>query len=526
MSTEKNILLTWDASVHGFVVTAKTLAAFYERGIEFRDVYYFMNTNLSVCSELELKMFRKKCSLPEALEGIKGKEKNLKRCRQRLIETHDAISTIGIDLPPIQQKRFNINSPTNYESIYKKMREWIESKYKSEEEGVNWYINVSPGTPQMHVVWLMLNAGGYLPPGTQLWSSQIDREAKKQMLDRVYFKPQTYLSDVLARKFKSNAPAVVDPTETISPARQTAEEKLRVFGAVPHVPLLLVGERGVGKSTYVEQMLFQRNPKQPFHALSCGIFSDELFRSELFGHKKGAFTGALAEKKGLLADFKEGGLLFLDEIHDLSLANQRALIQVLQTGTYYPLGATTPEKAKFRLVCATNLTLSELFGGRLAPDFFDRIAHFIVEIPPLRQSQSDLPKYWISVWKSIADFEGAPPCPEYGHLAKALEASLLPGNFRDLQRIGHAVLAHLIDKKSPKEAVELALEDYDALLAATSEGEGGVDEFVPGKGWKEMEREFKHKMAKWALGQYGNFNQASIAMGVDRKTISSAYKNE
>ncbi|GAB4413668.1 MAG: hypothetical protein OHK0039_20850 [Bacteroidia bacterium] len=288
----------------------------------------------------------------------------------------------------------------------------------------------------------MLNASGYLPPNTRIWSTQIDRQTQAQRLEAVNFKPRTYLSEILQKNAHSLPGPEVNPNEVRSSARKKAIERLELYAPL-QAPLLISGERGVGKSTLVRKHLAERLfAEKPYRELACGTFREELFRSELFGYKKGAFTGAAADKKGILDTIGDDGILFLDEIQDLSLNLQRELIQVLQTGEFFPIGSDAPQKARFRLITATNRSLGELLSkGILAQDFFDRVAHVHVAIPPLRDCREDLLQMWQFSWREIAQTQReAPWSPE---LEKLLAKDPLHGNFRDLQRLAASIYAHV-----------------------------------------------------------------------------------
>jgi transcriptional regulator with GAF, ATPase, and Fis domain len=161
--------------------------------------------------------------------------------------------------------------------------------------------------------------------------------------------------------------------------------------AVRNVPVLIEGESGTGKEM-LARAIHRASPRQtkPFVAVNCGALPHELIESELFGHKKGAFTGAINTRKGYF-ETSDGGTLFLDELGELPGHSQVKLLRVLQEGEVIPVGATQPLKVDVRIIAATNRTLTnEIAAGRFREDLFYRIAVAVLKIPPLRERVGDL----------------------------------------------------------------------------------------------------------------------------------------
>lgn len=155
--------------------------------------------------------------------------------------------------------------------------------------------------------------------------------------------------------------------------------------------VLINGENGTGKEL-VAKAIHYTSPRKDsqFLAVNCSAFNDNLLDSELFGHVKGAFTGAIKDKKGLF-ETANGGTLFLDEIGDTSLTMQVKLLRVLQEGTYLPVGATSPKRADVRIVAATNKNLKDMMAkSEFREDLFYRINVINVQLPPLRDRNEDI----------------------------------------------------------------------------------------------------------------------------------------
>jgi DNA-binding NtrC family response regulator len=216
------------------------------------------------------------------------------------------------------------------------------------------------------------------------------------------------------------------------------------------VPVLLLGERGTGKTTLAAWIRaaspFRTKEKdQRWAAVACGQYTAETMRAELFGYRKGAFTGAIQDRPGLLAVAHED-TLFLDEIGDISRDLQRLLIKVIEEHRYYPLGDDRPRDSNFRLIAATNRPLADL-TSRVDADFLDRVAAVRLRVPALREIPDDLGWIWRAVYETARSRSGVgqmeAPCTEAQHqsIVRSLQRSHLPGNLRDLFRIAYRLIA-------------------------------------------------------------------------------------
>jgi DNA-binding NtrC family response regulator len=200
--------------------------------------------------------------------------------------------------------------------------------------------------------------------------------------------------------------------------------------------VLLHGESGTGKEL-AARAVHDHSPRKrgPFVVFDCGAASDTLIESDLFGHVKGAFTGAASDRPGAFAQ-ADGGTLFLDEIGDLPLPLQPKLLRLLEAGEVTPLGARTrSEKYDVRVVAATHRDLwQEVARGAFRGDLYYRLAVVEVHLPPLRQRREDIPE----LVRRFLDKSGAPPAAA-GELAGANLERLLaygwPGNVRELRNV-------------------------------------------------------------------------------------------
>ncbi len=220
-----------------------------------------------------------------------------------------------------------------------------------------------------------------------------------------------------------------------SPALLRAIELARKV-APTDTPVLLTGETGTGKEVFaqaIHQAGARRN--KPFLALNCSAFGHDILESELFGHRAGAFTGAVKDKRGLLEE-AHGGTLFLDEIGEMPHDLQAKLLRVLETGEFIPVGDTKPRRADVRLLSATNRDLkAETETGHFRADLFYRLAVFHIQLPPLRERRQDigpLARHFTAFFagkmnKRINGF--SPEC------LQRLEKHAWKGNIRELRNV-------------------------------------------------------------------------------------------
>ncbi len=222
-----------------------------------------------------------------------------------------------------------------------------------------------------------------------------------------------------------------------SGALQAALHCITVHGKYD-APVLITGETGTGKELAARGLHYGgARAAKPFVAVNCATLTSELFASEIFGHKKGAFTDARQDKKGLLA-VAEKGTLFLDEIDSLSLNSQAALLRFLQESEYRPVGSEKTYRADVRLIASANCDLEErIEKGLFRRDLYYRLYILSVHMPPLRERQGDVP---ILVAHFLAQFNN-----QYRLGEKRMSAALLqqlsalawPGNVRELENMVH-----------------------------------------------------------------------------------------
>ena len=198
-----------------------------------------------------------------------------------------------------------------------------------------------------------------------------------------------------------------------------------------NVTVLLTGETGTGKTTVAEALHHNSNQKNgPFVVVNCGALPPSLIESSLFGHEKGAFTGANAAHAGYFEQ-ADGGTIFLDEIGELPLDMQPKLLSVVEQQKVQRLGSHTAIKTKFRLIAATHRSLpKEVKEGRFREDLYYRLSPISVKVPPLRDRQEDIPLLLDSLLEKLAPEEALHFTPA---AIDKLKTSLWPGNVRQLR---------------------------------------------------------------------------------------------
>lgn len=276
-------------------------------------------------------------------------------------------------------------------------------------------------------------------------------------------------------KVKDNKSRVVQQTATkgfdqiigksplILQAKKLAEKVALTDAAV-----LLTGETGTGKEVFASAIHEGSDRKKnSFVAINCSAFSKEILESELFGHKQGAFTGAVKDKKGLIEE-ANGGTLFLDEIGEMPIELQAKLLRVLETGEFIKMGETKVSKSDFRLIAATNRDLEgEIKQGNFREDLYFRLNVFEITLPPLRERKEDLKaiaKYFIDIFSHKLHLASVQVNPDY---YKALERNDWKGNIRELRNAVERSLIlmdnNILDADSLPHYSEKAVPESDSL---------------------------------------------------------------
>ena len=202
------------------------------------------------------------------------------------------------------------------------------------------------------------------------------------------------------------------------------------------LPVLVTGESGVGKESFPQIIhQFSRRKHGPYIAVNCGAIPEGTIDSELFGHEKGAFTGAISDRNGYFAE-ANGGTIFLDEVGELPLSTQARLLRVLETGEYIKVGSSKVQKTDVRIVAATNVDFSEAIAeGRFREDLYYRLNTVPIKVPPLRERPNDIPLLFRKFAADFAEKYHMPAIQLNDAARQLLVAYSWPGNIRQLKNI-------------------------------------------------------------------------------------------
>lgn len=333
--------------------------------------------------------------------------------------------------------------PTNYLGILRQLRKHFRALSKKHPDAT-YSISVSSGTPHMHASWVLLAASGEIPAKIlQSTPPQFVREGKSPVKE----------IDITASDFPQITRSLDDSGETESDEEQAVADACRAVGIVGEDPaflsvlrqayiyagfddanVLLLGETGSGKE-YLAQFIHHCSHRsaRSLVTVNCGSIPENLVESHLFGHRKGAFTGATSNSDG---KFKvaDGGVIFLDELGELPLSAQAKLLRTLEQGEIEPVGASRPEKVNVKVIAATNRDIRAMIDdGEFREDLYQRFGSSI-SIPSLRERRMDIPRLAIH----LLDRWNATHKRQQRLTVDAIEALKQhpwPGNVRELANV-------------------------------------------------------------------------------------------
>ncbi|KAJ3061169.1 hypothetical protein HK102_009213, partial [Quaeritorhiza haematococci] len=274
--------------------------------------------------------------------------------------------------------------------------------------------------------------------------------------------------------------------------------------------VLITGESGTGKEL-VAKALHNNSPRRykPFVALNCAALSDNILESELFGHVKGAFTGADRERKGWF-EHANGGTMFLDEVGDIPLGTQVKLLRTLENGEIVRVGTNEPVKVNVRLISATNRDLAEgIASGAFRQDLYHRLKVVSVKLPPLRERREDIDLLIDHFLKEYTAVHGKRITSITPAARKLLRHYSWPGNVRELQSVLQQALLRATD------SVLLASHLPDDLLESTRASRASVDHLMVGT-LAELER---RAIQECLIQTGGNRQRAAGRLGISTRTL-------
>jgi transcriptional regulator with PAS, ATPase and Fis domain len=343
--------------------------------------------------------------------------------------------------PPLDIQNVKLSSPTNFGEIYKAAVSALDDRLNRLNEKTELTFHLSPGTPAMAAVWIIL--------GKTRYSAELI-ESSKQHGVRTASVPFDISAEHVPDLLRSADKKLTELTQGAPPETARfgdiiyrSEAMARVIArarraSLRSVPVLIQGESGTGKEL-IAKAIHSASPRREkeLRIVNCGAIPTELVEAELLGHEKGAFTGALRARSGYFED-AHAGTLFLDEIGELPLTAQVKLLRILQDGEVTRVGSTKARKVDVRIIAATNRDLmTEVAGGRFREDLFFRLAVLVLKMPPVREREGDLGPLIDGLLERINESSAA----ELGYSRKKISPAarnlLLqypwPGNVREIQ---------------------------------------------------------------------------------------------
>jgi two-component system nitrogen regulation response regulator NtrX len=276
--------------------------------------------------------------------------------------------------------------------------------------------------------------------------------------------------------------------------------------------VLIYGENGTGKELVARTIhMRSRRMKGPFIEVNCAAIPEELIESELFGHMKGAFTGALADRRGKF-EMADGGTLFLDEIGDMSVKTQAKVLRALQEQVVEPVGGTASVRVDVRVLAATNKDLpAEIRAGHFREDLYFRLNVIPIFVPPLRDRDADIPLLADHFMKDFASEYGRRPKRLDPSAAAGLRSYRWPGNVRELRNVIERLMIMV-----PGDVITVADLGFLEPAAVVAPDESGAPSLPLHEARERFEREY---ILRALAAQNGNISRTADALGVERSNL-------
>lgn len=367
---------------------------------------------------------------------------------------------------PITVYPENLSGPTVFSEIYQSaVRSVGDIKKRHGGRNTDLTFHISPGTPQMAAVWIILSKTRFpaeiiessLKHGVQTTSVPFDISA--DFLPDLLKKPDRNL-ERLAAGLPKEAPEFEDIIFRSQEMQKVVFKARRI--APRSIPVLIEGESGTGKELFA-RAIHEASPRKekPFICINCGAIPKDLVESELFGYEKGAFTGALKKKAGHFEAAHEG-TIFLDEIGELPKEMQVKLLRTVQESEVKRIGANESIKVDIRIIAATNRNLiDEMAEGSFREDLFYRLAVGVIKLPPLRERSGDVSLLVDKFLESINSENKTEPGYKHKKISASAKNLLIqhpwPGNVRELQNTLARAAVWALDEELTDDDIREAL---------------------------------------------------------------------
>lgn len=329
-------------------------------------------------------------------------------------------------------------NPTEYNIVYPAMYAAVKAVQR-ENQKASYTISLTSGTPTMHSCWIFLVKGRIIDADMiQISRDGVISDVSLELDDFPQINAVEEIKTTLTRLSRENKKLKEKFSSTLSDfigeSAQISKIKEEIkLVADTDLPVFISGESGTGKELVASNIHFSSSRKEKiFLPVNCGAIPENLIESELFGHLKGSFTGATADKEGLF-ECADGGTIFLDEIGDLPLTIQVKLLRVIESGEFKPVGSSIGIQVDVRIISATNKNIRELVKtGDFREDLFYRIVNIEIELPPLRMRGTDKILIANTILQDLNVHKGLNKKFEQSALDLILEYSW-PGNIRQLK---------------------------------------------------------------------------------------------
>ncbi|MCC6346305.1 MAG: sigma 54-interacting transcriptional regulator [Nitrospirales bacterium] len=355
-------------------------------------------------------------------------------------ETKDAIKKLH-HRSEVHVLEINLADPTNYQEIFRGLKAHLH-RIIEDFASARFFVAVASGTPHMHACWVLLTASGEIP--ARILHVRPPHFVTKQhpLVTEVDLSshefPTVRFQDVSIPVEESQADVDSVRVQLGIVGDHSAMQRSLELGAMlapSQAPVLIFGETGTGKELFARYIhRLSGRPREIFVAVNCAAIPEDLVESLLFGHKKGAFTGAINDQVGKF-DTADKGTLFLDELGELPIPTQAKLLRVLQDGLVEPIGQAKAHKVDVRIVGATNRDLRKLVRqGKFREDLFYRLNVGEIKLPPLRERRSDIPKLALHILDRLNGSLRRPKRLSAEALSR-LQSHNWAGNVRDLENV-------------------------------------------------------------------------------------------